>query len=43
MQSRRDRHAARRLMRKLLSRHGRVPRVLITARSRATPRRTEDS
>ncbi|WP_410452436.1 DDE-type integrase/transposase/recombinase [Paraburkholderia sp. UCT31] len=32
VQSRRDRHAGRRLMRKLLSRHGRVPRVLITAR-----------
>jgi putative transposase len=30
VQSRRDRHAARRLMRKLLKRHGRAPRVLIT-------------
>ena len=29
-QSRRDRHAARRLMRKLLTKHGRAPRVLIT-------------
>jgi putative transposase len=28
-QSRRDRHAARRLMRKLLKKHGRAPRVLI--------------
>jgi putative transposase len=30
VQSRRDRHAARRLMRKLLTKHGRAPRVLIT-------------
>jgi len=30
VQSRRDRHAARRLMRKLLKKHGRPPRVLIT-------------
>jgi putative transposase len=30
VQSRRDRHAARRLMCKLLKRHGRAPRVLIT-------------
>src|SRR5258708_12756356 len=30
VQSRRDRHAARRLMRKLLKKHGRSPRVLIT-------------
>jgi putative transposase len=30
VQSRRDRHAARRLMRKLLKKHGRAPRVLIT-------------
>jgi putative transposase len=30
VQSRRDRHAARRLMRKLLRKHGRAPRVLIT-------------
>ncbi|MFM0069343.1 IS6 family transposase [Paraburkholderia aspalathi] len=30
VQSRRDRHAAKRLMRKLLRRHGRAPRVLIT-------------
>jgi putative transposase len=30
MQSRRDRHAARRLMRKLLRKHGLAPRVLIT-------------
>jgi putative transposase len=30
VQSRRDRHAARRLMRKLLGKHGRAPRVLIT-------------
>jgi len=29
-QSRRDRHAARRLMRNLLTKHGRAPRVLIT-------------
>src|SRR5260370_20696550 len=29
-QSRRDRHAARRLMRKLLRKHGRAPRVLVT-------------
>uniref|UniRef100_UPI00389940A6 IS6 family transposase n=1 Tax=Caballeronia mineralivorans TaxID=2010198 RepID=UPI00389940A6 len=29
-QSRRDRHAARRLMRKVLKKHGRAPRVLIT-------------
>jgi putative transposase len=29
VQSRRDRHAARRLMRKLLTKHGRAPRVLI--------------
>jgi putative transposase len=32
VQSRRDRHAARRLMRKLLKKHGRSPRVLITDR-----------
>jgi putative transposase len=30
VQSRRDRHAARRLMRKPLTKHGRAPRVLIT-------------
>jgi putative transposase len=30
VQGRRDRHAARRLMRKLLKKHGRSPRVLIT-------------
>ena len=30
VQSRRDRHAAGRLMRKLLKKHGRSPRVLIT-------------
>jgi putative transposase len=30
VQSRRDRHAARRLMRKLLKKHGRAPRVLVT-------------
>jgi putative transposase len=30
VQSRRDRHPARRLMRKLLRKHGRAPRVLIT-------------
>jgi putative transposase len=30
VQSRRDRHAVRRLMRKLLRKHGRAPRVLIT-------------
>jgi hypothetical protein len=30
VQSRRDKHAARRLMRKLLRKHGRTPRVLIT-------------
>ena len=30
VQSRRDRHAARRLMRKLPRKHGRAPRVLIT-------------
>ena len=30
VQSRRDRHAAMRLMRKLLRKHGRAPRVLIT-------------
>ncbi|MFM0150264.1 IS6 family transposase [Paraburkholderia sp. RL18-085-BIA-A] len=30
VQSRRDRHAAKRLMRKLLRKHGRAPRVLIT-------------
>lgn len=30
VQSRRDRHAAQRLMRKLLRKHGRTPRVLIT-------------
>jgi putative transposase len=29
VQSRRDRHAARRLMRKLLRKHGRAPRVLL--------------
>jgi len=32
VQSRRDRHAARRLMRKLLKKHGRAPRVLITGK-----------
>jgi putative transposase len=30
VQSRRDRHAARRLMRKLLKKHSRAPRVLIS-------------
>ena len=30
VQSRRDKHAAERLMRKLLRKHGRAPRVLIT-------------
>src|SRR5476651_2185457 len=30
VQSRRDKHAAKRLMRKLLKKHGRAPRVLIT-------------
>ena len=30
VQGRRDRHAARHLMRKLVKRHGRAPRVLIT-------------
>jgi putative transposase len=30
VQSRRDRHAARRLMRKLLKKHARAPRVLTT-------------
>ena len=30
VQSRRDTHAAKRLMRKLLKKHGRAPRVLIT-------------
>jgi putative transposase len=30
VQSRRDRHPARRLMRKLLRKHGRAPRVLVT-------------
>jgi transposase-like protein len=30
VQSRRDRRAAQRLMRKLLRKHGRTPRVLIT-------------
>jgi putative transposase len=35
VQSRRDRHAARRLMRKLLRKHGRAPRVLITAKLRS--------
>jgi putative transposase len=30
VQSRRDQHAARRLMRKLIRKHGRAPRVLIT-------------
>ena len=34
VQSRRDRHAARRLMRKLLGKHGRAPRVLITDKLR---------
>jgi putative transposase len=32
VQCRRDRHAAKRLMRKLLRKHGRAPRVLITAK-----------
>ena len=35
VQSRRDRHAAKRLMRKLLRKHGRAPRVLITDRLRS--------
>jgi putative transposase len=35
VQSRRDRHAARRLMRKLLRKHGRAPRVLITDQLRS--------
>jgi len=32
VQSRRDRHAAKRLMRKLLKEHGRSPRVLLTGK-----------
>ena len=35
VQSRHDRHAARRLMRKLLKKHGRVPRVLVTDKLRS--------
>jgi putative transposase len=35
MKSRRDRHAARRLMRKLLKKHGSAPRVLITGKLRS--------
>jgi putative transposase len=35
VQSRRDRHAARRLMRKLMKKHGRVPRVLATDKLRS--------
>jgi putative transposase len=35
VQSRRDRHAARRLMRKLLRKHGRAPRVLVTDKLRS--------
>ena len=35
VQSRRDRHAARRLMRKLMKKHGRVPRVLVTDKLRS--------
>jgi len=34
VQSRRDRHAAKRIMRKLLRKHGRAPRVLITDKLR---------
>jgi len=35
VQSRRDRHAARRLMRKLMKKHGCVPRVLVTDKLRS--------
>jgi putative transposase len=35
VQSRRDRNAARRLVRKLMKRHGRVPRVLVTDKLRS--------
>jgi putative transposase len=35
VQSRRDRHAARRLMRKLMKKHCRVPRVLVTDKLRS--------
>ena len=35
VQSRRDRHAAKRIMRKLLRKHGRAPRVLITDKLRS--------
>jgi putative transposase len=35
VQSRRDRHANRRLMRKLMKKHGRVPRVLVTDKLRS--------
>jgi putative transposase len=35
VQSRRDRNAARRLMRKLMKKHGRVPRVLVTDKLRS--------
>ena len=35
VQSRPDRHAARRLMRKLMNKHGRVPRVLVTDKLRS--------
>ena len=35
VQCRRDRHVARRLMRKLMKKHGRVPRVLVTDKLRS--------
>jgi putative transposase len=42
VQSRRDRRAARRLMRKLLKKHGRAPRVLITHKLRSSAAANRD-
>jgi putative transposase len=42
VQSRRDRHAAKRLMRKLLKKHGRAPRVLVTDKLRSYAAANQD-
>ena len=43
VQSRRDRHAAKRLMRNLLKKHGRTPRVLITDKLKSYAAANRDS
>jgi putative transposase len=42
VQSRRDKHAAKRLMRKVLKEHGRAPRILITDKLKSYPAANRD-